>query len=111
MDSSHLRWNRFNQEKKPEKVKGQEGGREVEVFAAPPEDKAPRGWLCDLINIFGEVGGFRSLHRRICERTETLTVMLAAAQIRCGVCVCCVCVLCACVCACVHVCVCVCVCV
>ena len=71
MDSSHFRWNMFNQEKKPEKLapqaeekrdgeKDEEEG-EVEVFAQPPEDKAPRGWLCDLINIFGEEGEFRAL--------------------------------------------------
>ena len=92
MDSSHIRWNMFNQEKKSEKLapqaeekkdgeKDEEEG-EVEVFAQPPEDKAPRGWLCDLINMFGEEGGFRSLHRRICGGTEALTVMVVAAQIR-----------------------------
>ena len=93
VDSSHFRWNMFNQEKKPEKLapqaeekrdgeKDEEEG-EVEVFAQPPDDKAaPRGWLCDLINIFGEEGGFRSLHRRICGGTEALTVMVVAAQIR-----------------------------
>ena len=122
----------FNQEKRPEKLmpqaeekkdgekegegKGEEMGEgegegEVEVFGAPPEDKAPRGWLCDLINIFGEEGGFRALHKRICGGTEALTVVVVAAQIRCvRVCVCArahVCVhVCACVCA--RMCVCVC---
>ena len=92
----------FNQEKRPEKLmpqaeekkdgekegegKGEgmgEGEGDVEVFGAPPEDKVPRGWLCDLINIFGEEGGFRALHKRICGGTEALTVVVVAAQIRC----------------------------
>ena len=119
----------FNQEKSPEKLmpqaeekkygekegkgKGEamgEGEGDVEVFGAPPEDKAPRGWLFDLTNIFGEEGGFRAQHKRICGGTEALPVVVVAAQIR-SVCVfVCVC-LCVCVCVCVCVCLCVCVCV
>ena len=92
----------FNGEKKPEKLmqsqkkKGKKGEKEVEVFGTPPKHKASCGWLCDLINIFGEEGGFRSLRRRICRGTEQLTFAVVTAHIRC---------VCMCVCSCVHACV------
>ena len=100
----------INMKRNPEKLmqsqeeEDEEGEEEVEVFGTPPKHKAPCGWLCDLINIFGEEGGFRSLHRRICRGTEQLTFAVVTAHIRCVRVLVCMCV-CSCVHACVRVCV------
>lgn len=38
---------------------------ENQIYAkSPPEPRHPRGWLCDLINRFGEYGGFDNLLER-----------------------------------------------
>ena len=40
-----------------------------------------QGWLLDMVNLFGECGGFRILHERIV-LGESLTVPLIAALIK-----------------------------
>ena len=40
-----------------------------------------QGWLLDMVNLFGERGGFRILHKRIV-LGENLTVPLIAALIK-----------------------------
>ena len=77
------RWNYFNQEKASETVEqAEKEDRLNELFARPSEEKSPRGWLCDLINIFGDSGGFDRLKTRFCSNTNNLTVSVIAAQIR-----------------------------
>ncbi|KAL1140578.1 hypothetical protein AAG570_000508 [Ranatra chinensis] len=37
---------------------------EEEIYARPPDSRTPRGWLVDLINRFGSLGGFQILVER-----------------------------------------------
>ena len=49
-----------------------------EVFAKPPDIRAPRGWLVDLVNRFGKLGGFEQLLERFqSEQNLSLPVMYA----------------------------------
>ncbi|KAI5613502.1 putative ubiquitin carboxyl-terminal hydrolase FAF-X isoform X3, partial [Silurus asotus] len=52
-----------------------------ELFARPPDPRSPKGWLVDLINKFGTLGGFQILHDRFMSG-QTLNVQIIAALIK-----------------------------
>ncbi|XP_068731970.1 ubiquitin carboxyl-terminal hydrolase 9X-like isoform X1 [Montipora capricornis] len=54
---------------------------ESSVYARPPDARSPKGWLVDLVNKFGVLGGFSTLQERICGG-ENLSVPLLAALLR-----------------------------
>ena len=81
--SSPCRWNNFNREQKSEWLqKAEAAGTADSLFSCSPDDKEPRGWLCDLINIFGDNGGFEAFHAHLCSGRDALSVTVIAAQIR-----------------------------
>ncbi|XP_078379070.1 ubiquitin carboxyl-terminal hydrolase 9X-like isoform X2 [Oculina patagonica] len=51
------------------------------VYARPPDARSPKGWLVDLVNKFGILGGFNILQERICDG-HNLSVPLLAALLR-----------------------------
>ena len=51
------------------------------MFAASIDSRQPKGWLVDLINVFGADGGFQLLHDRIISG-QNLTVPLIFALVR-----------------------------
>lgn len=51
------------------------------LFAASIDSRNPKGWLVDLINVFGDNSGFQILHDRILSG-ENLTVPLIFALVR-----------------------------
>ena len=51
------------------------------MFAASIDSRQPKGWLVDLINVFGVEGGFQLLHDRIIAG-QNLTVPLIFALVR-----------------------------
>ena len=48
------------------------------MFARPPAG-ARTGWLCDVIEVFGQNKGFSGLRQRVCENQD---VAVVAAHIR-----------------------------
>jgi ubiquitin carboxyl-terminal hydrolase 9/24 len=52
-----------------------------EIYAKSPDPRTPRGWLVDLINKFGKLGGFKLLLERF-QNGPTLTVPLIAALLK-----------------------------
>lgn len=54
---------------------------EEEIFARPMEGRNPHGWLVDLINRFGVLGGFRILHDRF-QSGANLSVAVMYALVR-----------------------------
>uniref|UniRef100_T1IZS4 ubiquitinyl hydrolase 1 n=1 Tax=Strigamia maritima TaxID=126957 RepID=T1IZS4_STRMM len=52
-----------------------------ELYARPPDARTPRGWLVDLINRFGQLGGFQILSERF-SHSSSLSVPVIAALIR-----------------------------
>lgn len=54
---------------------------EEEIFARPPDARTPRGWLVDLINKFGMLGGFHILLQRF-QCHPLLSIPVIAAMIR-----------------------------
>ncbi|KAL5475916.1 hypothetical protein EMCRGX_G025794 [Ephydatia muelleri] len=72
------KWHSFNNLQAPEKFVEESAIR----YAQPIErEKCPKGWLQDLINLFGNLGGFKILHDRIVGG-ENLTVPVIAALIK-----------------------------
>lgn len=51
------------------------------IYAKSPDLRAPRGWLVELINKFGKLGGFKIVLERF-QNTETLTVPVIAALLK-----------------------------
>jgi ubiquitin carboxyl-terminal hydrolase 9/24 len=79
----NCKWNNFNREQKSEWLqKAEAAGTADSLFSCSPDDKEPRGWLCDLINIFGDNGGFEAFHAHLCSGRDALSVTVIAAQIR-----------------------------
>ncbi|XP_061081564.1 probable ubiquitin carboxyl-terminal hydrolase FAF-X isoform X1 [Conger conger] len=54
---------------------------EDELFARPPDPRSPKGWLVDLINKFGTLNGFQTLHDRFMSG-QALNVQIIAALIK-----------------------------
>ncbi|XP_010884632.2 probable ubiquitin carboxyl-terminal hydrolase FAF-X isoform X3 [Esox lucius] len=52
-----------------------------ELFARPPDPRSPKGWLVDLINKFGTLNGFQTLHDRFMSG-QALNVQIIAALIK-----------------------------
>uniref|UniRef100_A0A4W5PNF5 ubiquitinyl hydrolase 1 n=1 Tax=Hucho hucho TaxID=62062 RepID=A0A4W5PNF5_9TELE len=52
-----------------------------ELFARPPDPRSPKGWLVDLINKFGTLNGFQTLHDRFISG-QALNVQIIAALIK-----------------------------
>lgn len=52
-----------------------------ELFARPPDPRNPRGWLVDLINLFGKHGGFQILLERF-QSGKNLSVPVICALLR-----------------------------
>jgi ubiquitin carboxyl-terminal hydrolase 9/24 len=46
------------------------GKSEDQLFVQPIDSRLPKGWLVDLINRFGQHGGFQKLHDRITSGTN-----------------------------------------
>lgn len=51
-----------------------------EMFARPPDPRNPKGWLVDLVNHFGKLGGFQILQERF--KSGQLSVPVVAALIK-----------------------------
>ncbi|XP_037075311.1 probable ubiquitin carboxyl-terminal hydrolase FAF-X, partial [Pollicipes pollicipes] len=71
----------FNSSRASETVPAGSSLSEEAVFARPPDPRVPRGWLVDLINLFGTLGGFRLLLERF-QSGKDLTVVTIYALIR-----------------------------
>ncbi|XP_065887407.1 ubiquitin carboxyl-terminal hydrolase 9X-like isoform X3 [Dysidea avara] len=73
------KWNIHNCRYEPETC-----GKDIEVhkiFARPHNIQVPKGWLVDMINLFGEHGGFEKFRDRIL-KGSALNVSIIAAMIR-----------------------------
>ncbi|MCL4118407.1 UNVERIFIED_CONTAM: hypothetical protein GTU68_037863 [Idotea baltica] len=68
---------------RPCEAGGQGGSQapEGEIYAKPPDPRNPRGWLVDLINLFGKLGGFQLLLERF-QGDKNLTVAVVCALLR-----------------------------
>ncbi|XP_071799117.1 ubiquitin carboxyl-terminal hydrolase 9X-like isoform X1 [Asterias amurensis] len=53
-----------------------------ELFARPPDLRTPKGWLVDLVNKFGSLGGFDILMKRFLNETQPLNVPIIHALLR-----------------------------
>ncbi|XP_031549243.1 probable ubiquitin carboxyl-terminal hydrolase FAF-X isoform X2 [Actinia tenebrosa] len=53
----------------------------TEVYAKSPETGPPKGWLVDLVNRFGSLGGFGILQDRVCSK-DNLNVPLLSALLK-----------------------------
>lgn len=75
------RFNIYNGARPSETVP--QGAQVVEnsIYARPPDARSPKGWLVDLVNKFGILGGFSILQKRICDGNN-LSVPLLAALLR-----------------------------
>lgn len=58
------RFHTYNAARQSETVPAGSTVVEEEIFARPPDSRTPRGWLVDLINRFGGLGGFQILVER-----------------------------------------------
>ncbi|KAG7177623.1 ubiquitin carboxyl-terminal hydrolase FAF-X-like [Homarus americanus] len=54
---------------------------DYELYARPPDPRNPRGWLVDLINLFGKLGGFQILLERF-QSGKNLSVPVICALLR-----------------------------
>ncbi|CAH3106557.1 unnamed protein product [Porites lobata] len=75
------RFNIYNGARPSETVPAGTQVAESSVYAKPPDARSPKGWLVDLVNRFGNLGGFSILQERICSG-ESLSVPLLAALLR-----------------------------
>lgn len=78
----NYRFHTFNASRTSESVLVGATLSEEELFARPSSDsRAPRGWLVDLINRFGVLGGFQALLERF-QTGKNLTLSVVYALIR-----------------------------
>lgn len=54
---------------------------DYDLFARPPDPRNPRGWLVDLINLFGNLNGFKILLERF-QSGKNLSVPVICALLR-----------------------------
>lgn len=75
------RFHTFNGTRSSETV--QQGSQipDYELYARPPDPRNPRGWLVDLINLFGKLGGFQILLERF-QSGKNLSVPVICALLR-----------------------------
>ncbi|XP_065055791.1 probable ubiquitin carboxyl-terminal hydrolase FAF-X isoform X1 [Rhopilema esculentum] len=59
------RFHQYNASRTPETIAGAE--EDKPCYAKPSDHRQQRGWLVDLINKFGSLGGFDILKKRLCE--------------------------------------------
>lgn len=77
-----FRFHTFNATRPSDSVPAGVALSEEELFARPSSDsRAPRGWLVDLINRFGVLGGFQALLERF-QTGKNLTLSVVYALIR-----------------------------
>ncbi|XP_030838236.1 probable ubiquitin carboxyl-terminal hydrolase FAF-X isoform X3 [Strongylocentrotus purpuratus] len=53
-----------------------------DIFARPPDIRNPKGWLVDLLNRFGALGGFDILQERFLDESQSLNVPIIHALLR-----------------------------
>uniref|UniRef100_A0A224XFS3 Putative ubiquitin carboxyl-terminal hydrolase faf-x n=1 Tax=Panstrongylus lignarius TaxID=156445 RepID=A0A224XFS3_9HEMI len=75
------RFHTFNSNRASESVPVGSKIPEEEIFARPPDLRTPRGWLVDLINKFGSLGGFQILVERF-QTGDNVPVPVVHALIR-----------------------------
>lgn len=79
---NNCRFHIFNNARQPENIPLGVNIPDEEIYARPTQDsRQPRGWLVDLINSFGNLGGFRILLERF-QSGENLSVAVMYALIR-----------------------------
>ena len=71
----------FNASRPSESVPPGSNLSDEEVYSRPVDPRAPRGWLVDLVNRFGMLGGFQILLERF-QNGESLTVPLIYVLLR-----------------------------
>lgn len=79
--SPNSKFHTFNGTRSSETV--QQGSQipDYELYARPPDPRNPRGWLVDLINLFGKLGGFQILLERF-QSGKNLSVPVICALLR-----------------------------
>ncbi|KAK3574940.1 hypothetical protein QTP86_019804 [Hemibagrus guttatus] len=77
----HCKFHIYNGTRPSESIPAGPQLAEDELFARPPDPRSPKGWLVDLINKFGTLGGFQILHDRFMSG-QTLNVQIIAALIK-----------------------------
>ncbi|XP_053083670.1 probable ubiquitin carboxyl-terminal hydrolase FAF-X isoform X1 [Pangasianodon hypophthalmus] len=77
----HCKFHIYNGTRPSESVPAGPQLADDELFARPPDPRSPKGWLVDLINKFGTLGGFQILHDRFMSG-QTLNVQIIAALIK-----------------------------
>ncbi|XP_058260184.1 probable ubiquitin carboxyl-terminal hydrolase FAF-X isoform X2 [Hemibagrus wyckioides] len=79
--SPHCKFHIYNGTRPSESIPAGPQLADDELFARPPDPRSPKGWLVDLINKFGTLGGFQILHERFMSG-QTLNVQIIAALIK-----------------------------
>ncbi|XP_017336946.1 probable ubiquitin carboxyl-terminal hydrolase FAF-X isoform X2 [Ictalurus punctatus] len=77
----HCKFHIYNGTRPSESVPAGPQLADDELFACPPDVRSPKGWLVDLINKFGTLGGFQILHDRFMS-SQSLNVQIIAALIK-----------------------------
>ncbi|KAJ8379215.1 hypothetical protein AAFF_G00223270 [Aldrovandia affinis] len=77
----HCKFHIYNGTRPSETVPAGAQLAEDELFARPPDPRSPKGWLVDLINKFGTLNGFQTLHDRFMSG-QALNVQIIAALIK-----------------------------
>ncbi|KAF4080000.1 hypothetical protein AMELA_G00165480 [Ameiurus melas] len=77
----HCKFHIYNGTRPSESVPAGPQLADDELFACPPDVRSPKGWLVDLINKFGALGGFQILHDRFMSG-QSLNVQIIAALIK-----------------------------
>ncbi|XP_053493583.1 probable ubiquitin carboxyl-terminal hydrolase FAF-X isoform X2 [Ictalurus furcatus] len=77
----HCKFHIYNGTRPSESVPAGPQLADDELFACPPDVRSPKGWLVDLINKFGTLGGFQILHDRFMSG-QSLNVQIIAALMK-----------------------------
>lgn len=74
------RFHLYNAARNSESMVG-DAGQGKQIFAKSSDHRQPKGWVVDLVNKFGQLGGFEKLKHRFCEM-EDLNVPVVCALIK-----------------------------
>ncbi|XP_036030459.1 probable ubiquitin carboxyl-terminal hydrolase FAF-X [Onychomys torridus] len=77
----HCKFHIYNGTRPCESVSSSVQVPEDELFARSPDPRSPKGWLVDLLNKFGTLNGFQTLHDRFINGSA-LNVQIIAALIK-----------------------------